>query len=692
VSLLLVMLFAPLFDLPTVDAGPVAGTVLFDGDIDAGWGWFEARCPDGEVCGEMSFRVEAEDGQTWNISDRFHAEWLEQVSAGRLTITWLSGSATIQYSVMNGTHELGDAPDDSPLATAPENETLAAAGCSLITECGTSTLEQDGSRWSGVLEDGNDTDVVPLTAADGDVFEIRVDHVRGPVVLEAWTRIDQQPYRLLTHQVANSETRASHVFFSTGSEMVWLKMRSDGVDAVTPYSMLIARHVAAQETEGGEAAAESATVSRDPDGPLGGHLSRTDSGDSVLLSVGAGLPLVIDCNATDVANLTVLDPNSDTILHGGGFGDCPVNIEVPQRIGLLEVRIDGHSTDLAWRLSHSIAGIADGSSLGDAPSAQWTESTNTDYNRNIWPWLNGTTQGVTGGLVADRDIDVWMVHLTDDAWVEAALQAESAACCTLEILRLNQSDGIVLESSSLPIDLMAGTHAIRVTGMSGSVGPYTFDLRAETEPPADQNESFQDLSHLFKPFYIGIGILMLSPWLLVAWWALTGQNRFEEHELKRLARLRQRLAAVTPDGRADDRTIDAALRQLGDTNWDALFAEWGDPAIRHSTDLIEMVAWTLPSQRQTLLIGLKVTGTAWQHAALRCASVAGEAIEIEAVHPTRLHFEDEIDLDVLSSGHQTFLRITFEGEPEAIDLHLSGLVAGEPMAATSTRAIIMEEE
>jgi hypothetical protein len=137
--------------------------------------------------------------------------------------------------------------------------------------------------------------------------------------------------------------------------------------------------------------------------------------------------------------------------------------------------------------------------------------------------------------------------------------------------------------------------------------------------------------------------------------------------------------------------VDAALRQLGDANWDALLSEWGEPLIRHSTNSVEMVVWTMSSDR-VLLIGLNIGPIAWKHAALRLASSAGESVEIKAVHPSQLHFEDEIDLGVLSAKQQVFFRITTGGKSEAIDIHLSGVVDGAPIGATASRAIHFEEE
>jgi len=683
--LLSILLFSGALIITTAEP-PVTGTILFEGEVEAGWSWVEARCTDGQQCTDM--RLQIENGSTiQNITDRFFVEWLEEIPEGWLKLTLFAESATVQQSILNGTVEAVDAPDNAPISSG-DNMVINATGCNLISTCSEFTLD-DATEWHGVLNDTNDIDILTLASKVGDVFEISVESNRNAIVVEAWTRLEQQPLLLNSIDVANQTERDKHIFFSASETMVWLKIRSDGIDDLTPYSIQIARHLAAAETASGESPANSPNLPVHQPSQLAGHLALADSGDSLLLAVGAGLGVNIECTSTSPLNITILTTAQQTTLLESNLSACPLLLEVPQRVDSLEVRFSGHKSDLAWQLTHSIVGKSDGVLLGDSPSVQWTN--NSENNRSVWPWISGTMEGLGGGLSNSDDVDIWMIELTTDSWLEANLHTTSTACCKLEIINLTQENGAIIESKQDSANLSAGVHAIRISANGQGEGIYSFDVRIMTQEPSRENESFQDLSALFRPFYIFIGFLMLSPWIFVAYWGITGQNRIEDHELMRLNRLRERLLMVDSNTYVDQKMVDSALRQLGDADWDALILEWGKPLLRHSTTSVEMVVWTLSSDR-VLLIGLNIGPIAWKHAALRLASSAGESVKINAVHPSQLHFEDEIDLGVLSAKQQVFLRIETGGNSEAIDINLSGVVDGEPMAATASRAIHFEEE
>ena len=52
---------------------------------------------------------------------------------------------------------------------------------------------------------------------------------------------------------------------------------------------------------------------------------------------------------------------------------------------------------------------------------------------------------------------------------------------------------------------------------------------------------------------------------------------------------------------------------------------------------------------------------------------------------------DEIFLDTLDVGATRFLSLELEGTATGLDLHLSGLVEGTPLAAIPARALLMDE-
>ncbi|GIS43318.1 MAG: hypothetical protein Ct9H90mP16_03880 [Candidatus Poseidoniales archaeon] len=53
---------------------------------------------------------------------------------------------------------------------------------------------------------------------------------------------------------------------------------------------------------------------------------------------------------------------------------------------------------------------------------------------------------------------------------------------------------------------------------------------------------------------------------------------------------------------------------------------------------------------------------------------------------------DEIFLDTLETGSTRFIQLELEGTAAGLDLQLSGLVDGKPLAAIPARALLMDDE
>ena len=84
---------------------------------------------------------------------------------------------------------------------------------------------------------------------------------------------------------------------------------------------------------------------------------------------------------------------------------------------------------------------------------------------------------------------------------------------------------------------------------------------------------------------------------------------------------------------------------------------------------------------------LKTSDWAWEVASIRLNYPEGNKLSIIDVSPNYLSKEDEIFIDILPKKSQIFLRITLEGESANLALELSGLVEGEPLAATPNKII-----
>ena len=78
-------------------------------------------------------------------------------------------------------------------------------------------------------------------------------------------------------------------------------------------------------------------------------------------------------------------------------------------------------------------------------------------------------------------------------------------------------------------------------------------------------------------------------------------------------------------------------------------------------------------------------------AGIRIYSSQGDSVRIKNVTPEKIFKEDEIFLDQLNSKTNLFLKITFRNKPSDINFQLSGVVNGEPVAASSNKTIKWEE-
>ena len=197
-------------------------------------------------------------------------------------------------------------------------------------------------------------------------------------------------------------------------------------------------------------------------------------------------------------------------------------------------------------------------------------------------------------------------------------------------------------------------------------------------------------------FYIIVAILLLSPWILIAYWRWKsgGELELEAHEKRRLERLRERLTAADPTNERDPHALLHALESLADTNWEALLAEWGEPLVRHTTESLDLVIWELSNEdnRSSLTVGLTLLNEEWTLAAIRFQAVEGSEWNVSSVVPDSLFDGDEVFLGDLKPKSSRFLRIDLEGEAKGFDLILSGLVGGKPVAAVPTKAALLEEE
>ena len=108
------------------------------------------------------------------------------------------------------------------------------------------------------------------------------------------------------------------------------------------------------------------------------------------------------------------------------------------------------------------------------------------------------------------------------------------------------------------------------------------------------------------------------------------------------------------------------------------------------TEQIEICAWR-PMNDSFLIIGIRAFEKKWSLAGLNLNSPEGSNVEIDGINPSYICEGQDIFLDSLEPHSKKFLRISIGGNPSSIELEISGLVSGEPLAAVPREALSWEE-
>ena len=161
---------------------------------------------------------------------------------------------------------------------------------------------------------------------------------------------------------------------------------------------------------------------------------------------------------------------------------------------------------------------------------------------------------------------------------------------------------------------------------------------------------------------------------------------FEIHGIKKLELLRERLSVEGENIEGDTEGIVKALSMLGDSSWDEALYDLGKPSLRHMTDQIEICSWIIP-ESSFLILGIRTFQDKWELTALSVSSPEGSTVSIAKVSPEHMFEDREIFLDTLNPGTKRFLSLEISGNPSLIELEVSGLIDGEPLAAVPREAI-----
>ena len=563
--------------------------------------------------------------------------------------------------------------------------------------CGAIDLLSEGVLYVGALENQSDKDAVMVVGDPGDV--ILLNSLRGPseIRIEIWQRGDESKSLVDTIE----RTEMEHYFEYPTQGELWVRLVHSAEEDYSPYEFEIIRYDDASEApDGGELTnpwshGEALPFYGDSSLLYHGHLAASDSqGDSLLIASGAKMVLEPFCSFTDIVSVEIVLHQMDGSSLAVGSG-CAEEFETTEQTVSVEFGLTTQGRTAAWSIMLRSLEPGDGSLIGDAPDAVW-ELEGLDSR---WQVLSLGAATIEGSLDAFDTTDVFAFSVIEENGSYVRVQRIGDSSVIFTLMTLDQETGEVVNSTDGSMMIVQpGVHALRIDwgqGMIQGEGTEEYEFSLPYNGPYEPIEDeFVDLSDRARGFYMFAGFMLLTPLMVVLWWNRAAifsgaplASDIEEHERRRLRRLRERLSVALSAESIDEGEIEYSLKQLGDSPWRAVAQDWGEPLLRHMTEQVEICVWKISEGDAVLLIGIRVSEVPWEMAAMRIHAPEGARVGISSISPRRLFQEDEIFLDTLSAGSRVFLSLALEGSPTSLGFQLSGLVAGEPLAATPNRAL-----
>ena len=662
--------------------------------------WYSASCLI-VSCSGLTLEIN-NNGEIISLEDSHQLEWGGNLEEGAIISLFSNTDVSINDVLIDmimvnnlSSVEDYDLIDSIPSPGNPGNyHTLITQDNCFLGNCNSLT---DGNQryieFIGVLENHSDKDSIRIFGEPGDIIVISDITSDNDIKIELWHRNNS-----IKQLISNDLTEYENLFEYPQESELWIRIISTSDDEVQPYKFKLYRNNQTNEFgDGGELQIpwnHGEALTYDTSWHYESYIAKSDlNGDSILFGMGANMKISLICTATNegtIFELFLIDyyGNKENISFANGL--CPDIIESNENTSSLEIWIKSNETT-RWNLSLNPLRLMDGMKFSDAPESKWIGVPDGRWNEAE---LDSET---SGSLHSGDNIDIFWIRILDDNGSRVYLNEIIKSEVNYTIQEINQNNGALVNTSNGQVIVLPyGNHSLRIERRASENTEinYIFKLEYLGEYEAPEIEDYEDLSWMFNNFYILIGVLMLSPLMIVLFWNRgmilrrgDGSIEIQQHERKKLIRIRERISKQISENSDLKGTLDSALMQLGESPWGSINEIWGLPELRHLTEQIEICAWKISEDNKNLLLGLKTSDWAWEVASIRLNYPEGNKLSIIDVSPSFLSKEDEIFLDTLPKKSQIFLRIALEGKPANLALELSGLIEGEPLVATPNKII-----
>jgi len=133
--------------------------------------------------------------------------------------------------------------------------------------------------------------------------------------------------------------------------------------------------------------------------------------------------------------------------------------------------------------------------------------------------------------------------------------------------------------------------------------------------------------------------------------------------------------------------IARALHAVSQLAWQDGLEAWGPKRIEHRTEDLALAVWSVDKRLAKnegawpVVVGVQVLNGEWDLAALRFDAPEGEPFEVVHVEPRFLFQGEEIFLDTMGPGQNTYILVDLMGSAPKVDIEFNGRMDGQPFAA-----------
>ena len=322
------------------------------------------------------------------------------------------------------------------------------------------------------------------------------------------------------------------------------------------------------------------------------------------------------------------------------------------------------------------------------------------------------------------EADVWSLNIIGDESETFLIEIQILCEIGTVLLELHYTDlnGTINKTDLVPItskwntlqvEVSPGTHYlklinVRTTGITNwnygdlNISNTNYELQVKWIKNQTNSQDYFEVSEelLFWDNILlwTMGLCFISPMIWVLFNIRKDTRRMELllHDRARLARLR----TITSTSEINEVKYDLSIfiRAITKLDWDILLETWGEPDLSYVTESISINSWKLDPELANkggipMLIIIETHEKDWEIAALKFESTNNLEWGIVSLQPNLLFRNHEVFLDTIKVGNKVTLEAEIKGEGTDIQMHISGMSEGKPVAVkTPISMSVLEEE